>query len=818
MSVGSETPTGLEPSMKLRHSTFLFGRLFGITFGLLAIKVARAMLGFIILTALMGPAAGQGLSGALPEQMGLDGQPFDRIEPLVEEWIDEGNMAGCVVAVGYRGKIVYIDAFGHRSLEPQKKPMTVDTVFDLASLTKPIATATSIIRLVDQGRLRLHDPVARYLPEFAANGKEKITIFHLLTHQGGLIPDNPIGDYEHGPEEARRRIMQLKPLSDPGEKFRYTDVGYIVLGWVIEKVSGKPLDQYVRDEIFGPLGMDETWYVPSEPFRRRAAATEKRDGRWMQGEVHDPRAHRLGGVAGHAGLFSTAGDLAIYAQMMLQKGQYRGVRILSPRAVEVMTRGYRVSSGWRGLGWDKQTGYSSNRGEWMTESAFGHGGFTGTAIWIDPRLELFVIFLSNRLHPDGKGSVNRLAGRIGTLAAASVLRESERQKQGEQRDSADTEAVRFVQLGIDVLRRQEMTPLLGKRVGLITNHTGVDRGGELTSQILHKHPNVKLVALFSPEHGIAGKLDQAKIGDVRDPQTGLPVFSLYGKTRKPTANMLADIDVLVFDIQDIGCRFYTYISTMGLAMEAAAEHGKAFVVLDRPNPIGGMAVEGPLLDAGKESFVGYHTLPIRHGMTIGELARLFKAEKKLELDLTVIPMRYWSRRMLFRDTYLRWINPSPNMRSPQAALLYPGIGLLETTNVSVGRGTDRPFEVFGAPWIDGEKLVDHLKRQAHPGVSFAATTFTPTSSKYTGEACRGVAIKVDDEDRVEPVRLGMAIAVWLRRNYPEKWQIENLPRLLGNQRVFRLIRDGADLEAVTNSYSWEEWRFDKRRKPFLLYR
>ncbi len=767
-----------------------------------------------IVTASLGSASAT-LPWKSPERLGLDPAPLQRIAPLVQQWLDQGEMAGCVVLIGYRGHIVYFEKFGHRALKPKAEPMTWGTVFDLASLTKPIATATSIVQLIDRGQIRLHDPVARYLPEFAANGKEKITIFHLLTHQGGLIPDNPLADYEEGPEEARRRIMQLKPLSPPGGRFRYTDVGFIVLGWVVEKVSGVPLDEYVRKEIFGPLGMDETWYVPTAPFRRRAAATEQREGRWMRGEVHDPRAYRLGGVAGHAGLFSTADDLAIYAQMMLKRGTYGGRRILSPRAVEMMTKTYRVSSGYRGLGWDKQTGYSSNRGEWMTASAFGHGGFTGTAIWIDPGLDLFVIFLSNRLHPDGKGSINRLAGRIGTLAAASVVTRPP-SKTGKQDESVSPEDLPSVQTGVHVLVRQEMRPLLGKRVGLIANHTSRCWGGYSTGEVLKEHPDVNLVALFSPEHGFAGKLDQAKIDHTTDPETGLPIYSLYGKTRKPTAKMLEDIDVLVFDIQDIGCRFYTYISTMGLAMEAAAEQGKEFVVLDRPNPIGGTIVEGPLLDAGKESFVGYHTIPIRHGMTIGELAKMFKAEKKLKLKLTVVPMRYWTRNRRFEATGVSWINPSPNMRSLQAAALYPGIGLLETTNLSVGRGTKQPFTVMGAPWIDGEALARYLDKR-HPGVEIKPAEFTPTASKYKGERCSGVRFFVTDDRDFRAVRLGLDIALWLREHYPEQWQIDRLPRLLGNDRVYQMIRKGEPFRDIMDVCDEDAQSFLDRRRPYLLY-
>jgi CubicO group peptidase (beta-lactamase class C family) len=300
--------------------------------------------------------------------------------------------------------------------------MTTDTVFDMASITKPVATATSIMLLVDRGIVRLGDRVAEHLPDFAQNEKGRITLHDLLVHQGGLIPDNALRDYQDGYAESFRRIYALKPTVEPGTKFVYTDVGFLVLAEIVRKKSGLSVHEFSQQNLFGPLGMNETGYLPNQALRDRAVTTEQREGRWMQGEVHDPRAYLLDGVAGHAGLFSTAKDLAMYAQMMLNEGEYGGARILSARMVAKMTAAYPVSSGLRGLGWDKQTRYSSNRGELLSKSAFGHGGFTGTAMWIDPELDLFVIFLSNRVHPDGKGSVNPLASRIGTIAAAAIGR------------------------------------------------------------------------------------------------------------------------------------------------------------------------------------------------------------------------------------------------------------------------------------------------------------------------------------------------------------------------------------------------------------
>ncbi len=811
--------------------------------------------------------AASGLPLSVPERVGMRGDVLARIDPLVEDALREGQMAGCVVCIGRHGRVVFRKAYGFRQVLPKKERMTVDTLFDLASLTKPVATATSVLLLVERGEVRLRDRVAQYIPEFAQNGKQSITVEQLLTHQGGLVPDNPLSDYQDGPQKALERIFALKPTVEPGTRFVYSDVGFIVLGELVRRVSGQPLDVFARKNIFEPLGMKDTGFRPGPEKRRRAAATEKRDGHWMKGEVHDPRAWALGGVAGHAGLFSTADDLAVYAQMLLQGGTYRGVRVLGPRTVREMTRPRSVSSGLRALGWDVRSPYSSNRGELFTDSAFGHGGFTGTSLWVDPGLDLFVVFLSNRLHPDGKGSVNHLAGRIGTVAAAAVTveplcetaakvrprgqagpgRTVEPQRRSEaaspRQPSATggsgsqhkrlrprkaapsphrkpaacvTEALGVLP-GIDVLRRDQFRLLAGRRVGLITNHTGVSRNGTRTATLLHQAPQVKLVALFSPEHGLKGVEDRPNIPDAKDPELGLPVFSLYGTSRKPTAESLKGIDTLVFDIQDIGTRFYTYVSTMGLAMEAAAENGLRFVVLDRPNPINGVDVEGPVLDPNLTSFTGFHPVPVRHGMTAGELARMFAAERHLKLDLHVVPVEGWNRADYYDATGLLWVNPSPNMRSLTQALLYPGIGLLETTNLSVGRGTDTPFEVLGAPWIDPVTLARELNAQGLPGVRFVPRYFTPTASKFEGERCGGVDVVVTDRRSFRPVRTGLAIARTLRSLYPNQWDAKSFLRLLADRATHQAVLELKPLGEIEATYRDELERFRDRRKRFLLY-
>jgi len=764
-------------------------------------------------------AAPAGLKTVSPGDARLDPWHLDQIDVVVAEGLSTGRMPGCVVLVGRRGRAVLLRAYGNRQVLPTPVPMTTDTVFDLASLAKPVATATSVMVLVDRGRVRLEERVATYLPEFGRNGKGEITVHHLLTHQSGLVPDNALADYADGLEKAWERICDLAPRAEPGTKFMYSDVGYIVLGELVRRVSGKGLDAFAREHIFAPLGMTEAGYLPDEPLRRRSAPTEQRDGRWIVGEVHDPRAHRLGGVAGHAGLFATAADLARYASMMLGGGALGDVRILSPDAVATMTKAYPAGGGLRGLGWDVRTGYSSNRGDAFSDAAFGHGGFTGTVLWIDPELDLFVVFLSSRLHPDGKGVVNRLAGRICTIAGAAAQLPALEAPQGTAAVPSETcePPALNVLTGLDVLARDGFRLLKGRRVGLITNHTGLDRTGVGNVRLLAEAPGVRLRKLFSPEHGFAGGLDQAVIGDSTHPGTGLKTISLYGKTRRPTRKMLSGLDTLVFDIQDIGARFYTYVSTMGEAMHAAAEHGLRFVVLDRPNPIGGLDVAGPVLDAGREAFVGFHRLPVRHGMTVGELATLMKAERGLDLDLHVVRMEGWRRRHFFDATGLRWVNPSPNMRSLTQALLYPGIGLLEATNLSVGRGTDTPFEVFGAPWINERGLARHLNRARLPGVRFVPIRFTPQASKYAGEDCGGVNVIVTDRNVFRPVRTGLEIARQLRHLYGGLWKAQAVDHLLRNRAAMDALLAGKTVTEIQWRCRAELRTFLERRRAVLMY-
>jgi uncharacterized protein YbbC (DUF1343 family)/CubicO group peptidase (beta-lactamase class C family) len=765
---------------------------------------------------------------------------FEPIAPLVNAAIDRHELPGAVVLVGRGDDVVYRAAFGRRAVAPEAEPMTDDTIFDLASLTKVVATTTSVMQLIEQGQVRLRDPVARFIPEFGAQGKEAITIQQLLTHTSGLAPDLPLEESFHGSDEAIRRASALTPASAPGEKFVYSDINFFLLGDIVRRVSGQRLDEYAAAHLFAPLRMTDTRFLPPDAWRARIAPTERclplawpcspsttlgagdPAAPFLRGIVHDPTARRMDGVAGHAGLFSTAADLSRFCRMLLHGGELDGVRILSPASVERMTSPSTPPGmkDVRGLGWDIDSSYSSNRGDFFpAASSFGHTGFTGTSLWIDKKSRGYVVFLSNRVHPDGKGDVTALRGKVATVAAAALSLTSG-SGTGGSRLAVEPQAPSpkpRVMSGIDVLAADGFASLRGKRVGLVTNHTGVSRSGASTIDLLAHAPGVTLVALFSPEHGIRGQQDDL-VESGRDEKTGLPVFSLYGKTRRPTDDMLKGVDALLVDLQDIGARFWTYATTMEYVVEEAARRKIAVVVLDRPNPIGGDVVEGPMQDAGAVGFTGYVTMPIRHGLTLGELARLFNAERHVGADLTVVAMRNWRRDAWFDESGAPWVAPSPNMRNLIAATLYPGIGAIEQTNVSVGRGTDTPFEQIGAPWIDGAALASALSARGVPGVSVYPVTFTPAAgAKFAGERCGGVFVIVTDRNTLRPVRLGVEIASVLVTLYGSKFDLEAAATQLGSKAAIARIRAGEDPVAIVESFAADVRAWRVTRAPYLLY-
>jgi uncharacterized protein YbbC (DUF1343 family) len=795
-----------------------------------------------------------------PASVGMSAGRLAELDKAVEQAIARHETPGAVVLVARRGRVVWRKAYGARALVPAQEAMTPDTIFDLASLTKVIATATSIMILVERGQVRLSDAITDYIPELKGEGRERITIEMLLTHRSGYAPDFDLSEPWMGYDEALKRLYREPLRSAPGTRFIYSDLNYITLGEVVRRTSGLMLDEFARRNIFEPLKMRDTGFRPSAALRARIAPTETQRGalhwlvasakgagaegdRLLRGEVHDPTAFRMNGVAGHAGLFSTADDLAVYCQMILNGGEYGGARILSPMGVAAMTRPRAITDEGeaRSLGWDMTSSFAVNRGDLFPPGSFGHTGFTGTSMWIDPASETFVIFLSNRLHPNGKGDVAALRGRISSIVASAVVDTPVEQARTESsRFAAEvlTSLARMsssgvgpttavpntnppmnaqVLTGIDVLERDEFRQLKGMRVGLVTNHTGRDRAGRPTIDVLYRAAGVRLVALFSPEHGIRGQADD-KVSDSKDEQTNLPIYSLYGESRRPLPEQLKDLDAIVFDIQDIGTRFYTYISTLGYVMEEAARAHLPVFVLDRPNPINGTDVEGPVADNDKLSFTAYHTLPVRHGMTVGEIARLFNDTRKIGCDVRVVKMENYRRSMWFDSTNLVWVNPSPNMRSLTEATLYPGVGLLETTNLSVGRGTDTPFEIVGAPWLDGQRLASLLNERALAGVRFIPVRFTPRSSVFKNEECGGINLIVTDRTQFRPVLTGLEIAAALRRLYPAEWKVDDYARLLASAQTLERLKLGDAPEEIARTWLPALDEFRRARSRALLYK
>jgi uncharacterized protein YbbC (DUF1343 family)/CubicO group peptidase (beta-lactamase class C family) len=801
-------------------------------------------------------------SAAAAPAPSFDPAKLRQIDTTINAQIVAAKLPGGVLWIE-RGKQTYHRAYGKRALVPTEEAMTEDTVFDAASLTKVTATTPSVWLLIERGKIGLDDPVTKYLPEFHGGWRDEVTIRHLLTHTSGLRPDLDLTEKWSGYDTAMRLAFAEMPLNRPGYVFRYSDINFELLGEIVRRVSGVPLDEFAQREVFRPLGMKDTFFVRADPValgeisaivrpspaasqhplpegeglgrqaplptgeggakRRvrgvaleRIAPTELTEGVMLRGVVHDPTARRMGGVAGHAGLFTTASDLAKYARMLLRGGApifkretvAKMTSVLSPPNVAVRRTG----------GFDLDSSYSRPRGDIFPIGSYGHTGFTGGFYWIDPTSQTFYVFLSNRVHPNGKGSVLALQRALGTLVAEATG--VEKRDVLPPRAGGRVEWVTGgadVQNGIDVLHNSGYRALQNLRVALVTNHTGIDRAGNPTIDLLRSAPGVTLVSLFSPEHGIRGTHDE-RVADAKDDISGLPVFSLYGERRKPAPEQLADIDAMVFDIQDIGARFYTYISTLGNVLEAAGEAHKKVFVLDRVNPIGGEAVGGPRRE-GEASFIAYHDIVIQHGMTVGELAKMYNDEKlfrHLGVDLEVVPLRGWKRAMWHDDAGLPWINTSPNMRSLAAAGLYPGLGIIESA-VSVGRGTSTPFEIAGAPYVDGDALAHELTALQLPGITFEAIRFTPTTSLFANQPCGGVRLTITDRKVFRAVDTGLAIATTLRRLYGDQFPVDKMAPLLLSPRVLEAVRQAKPIGDIVGLYRADEDAFRARRAGYLLY-
>jgi SSS family transporter len=843
---------------------------------------------------------------------------FSAISILTDNAIAQQKLPGAVIVVGHDGKVVFHKAYGNRKvageLSPNgsttAEPMTEDTIFDMASLTKCLATATAMMQLYDEGKYQFDDPVAKYLPEFAANGKQNVTIRELLTHYSGLPPDVSTKDSWGlaAPDKAEgfRRAMASPLDNPPGTKFVYSDINFITLGFLVEKLSGQPEDVYVEQHIFKPLKMIDTSYHPFakacgphtvsgsdielDGSTKSAAPEHCPTGSWntaiiertaptahddelkdnpsanpdfdhlLRGTVHDPTTRRMGGVAGHAGVFSTAHDVSLYAGALLEKLLYnKGPFPVKQSTLKLMTTPQqpataqdgatvftpdgKVTKGLatRGFGWDINTAFSRPRGSVFPIGSFGHTGFTGTTLWMDPGSNTYVVLLTNAVHPRGHGSVSVLRGEVATAAAQAL-------------HLYGSQPVARVLTGIDVLESTHYAALAEAahrhnnrlRIGILTNQTGVDAHGHRTVDLLATEapkdvPGLKVTALFSPEHGLFGAKDESGISGEVDPTTHIHVTSLYGKTpesRHPTHDQLKDLDAVVVDLQDAGVRFYTYEAQTGYFIEAAAAekklgHPLEIIVLDRPDLIGGEKVQGPVSDEGKTSYTNYMPLPIRHGMTLGELSRYINGERRipggsspnvqvpLNAQVTVVPLQNWQRNMYYDQTGLPWINPSPNLRSVESAVLYPGVELLQFTNVSVGRGTPMPFQNIAAPFFDAPALATALNARNIPGVSFSASTVTIADdsfhSMYHGQTLPAVHIILTNRNLLDAPELGIELISAIYSAYPQQFNIKRLNTLLVSINTVLSIQNHEDPRAIAKTWEKDLDAFRQRRAQYLLY-
>ncbi len=847
---------------------------------------------------------------------------FTSVSTLINDAIAAKKLPGAVVVIGHNGKIVFEHAYGVRKLagEPgldgkpsAAEPMTEDTIFDMASLTKCLATATAIMQLYENHKFDFDDPVAKYIPEFAANGKEHVTIRELLTHYSGLPPDidlkDPWGLAAPDKAEGLRRAFASQLVTKPGTHFEYSDINYITLGALVEKLSGQPLDVYALEHIFKPLKMTHTKFLPLNQacgmsdvprYSLQAlkisgskyiiecdhagswapeqllpqtaptahdnegdAATNPNFDHLLLGTVHDPTTRRMGGVAGQAGVFSTAADISLFAQALLDKLiRNAGPFPLKQSTLKLMTTPEQPATAestatiftadgkptkgvaTRGFGWDINSAFSRPRGEVFPIGSFGHTGFTGTSLWMDPASDSYVILLANAIHPRGNPTISPLRGQVATAAAKAlgicppsticdpVIVTSEDSTLETTASTLTSQIANksAVKTGIDVLEATNFAALKQAnhdghlRIGLLTNQTGLDAQGHRAIDVLKAAPGVELTMLFSPEHGIAGTKDSLDLHNSTDAATGLPIISLYGPKdadKRPRVEDLKKVDAVVIDLQDAGVRFYTYEAVVGYFLEAAAKADVEIIVLDRPSLVGGEQVQGPVSDAGLESYTNYRPIPIRHGMTLGELARFYNGEDHIGAKLTVVPMQGWQRSEYFDETGLKWVNPSPNLRSVAAAVLYPGVGLMDFANVSVGRGTETPFEHIGAPYIHGAELAAYLTARKIPGVRFEATRFSVAEDSnhypFHGQQIEGVRMTTTDRQLLDSPELGIELIAALHKLYPAEFKLARTSLLIANAATSKSLEEGADPRTIAAGWKTNLDAFEGRRQQYLLY-
>jgi len=718
------------------------------------------------------------------------------LQAALDKAVQDARAPGAVAYVGHRDRTIFHGASGLRALMPERQRAEKDTLYDLASLTKVVCTTTSILLLHERGALDLDQPVSEFIPLPLFS---RFTIRQLLCHTSGLEAFKIWYKDTSGLDAYVSRIGTLELGWPPGARRNYSDLGFILLGKVVEMAGRNSLDAFARANIFEPLGMRDTGFKPAADRWKHCAATEKCAwrGRVMQGEVHDENAYAIGGVSGHAGLFAPAADLARFCRGLIDGAVLKRETLAAATTLDIVP-----AYPWQGLGWKMDPWASGSEGHLPSRRAIGHTGWTGTCMWTDLEGGHFAILLSNTPHPDRGARSNRTLRQtfFKPVAAAAY--------------PAATNA----QTGLDRVVWDGFDPLKGKRVALLTNQGAVDVQGRHILDVLALDQDVEVARLFSPEHGFTGQAEAGeKVGAQRAPA---PLVSLYGEQTRPTAEQLRGIQLFVVDLPDIGARYYTYMATMKACMEACAQARVPVHVLDRPNPLGGTVVEGPVATR-TDSLVCSAPIPIRHGMTLGELALFYKQiDTGLRtLDLTISRVDNWPRALMAPQCSLPWVAPSPNIPTFESALLYIGTCLFEGVNLNEGRGTETPFQIIGAPWLQPERVIGALKPFEYLGCSLSAEDYTPrsipgksTSPAYKDTVCHGIRIAVANRDNARPFTLayGLLRAMVQIHGRELAWR-DFFDTLAGGDGLRRALQSGVDTESYLASIGPETGRFRQLR-------
>ncbi len=721
---------------------------------------------------------------------------IDRLRTALTQAVRDSKGPGAVAIVGGQDGVVFHAAAGNAQSQPSRRAAANDTIYDLASLTKVVATTTAILKLNEAQKIDLDQPAGEWIPIPAYM---KFTIRQLLNHTAGLTAGKPLYRIHKSIDSMLQYYATLPLLDPPGTRFRYSDVGFMTLGKIVELAARDSLDAYCAREIFGPLNLTDTGFNPPASSKSRIAATEKCAwrGRVIQGEVHDENAYAVGGVSGHAGLFSTAHDLGRFCQALLAG------KIVTNATFDAMARRDQVPFWpWQGLGWALDPWSSMSQGYLPARTAIGHTGWTGTSIWMDRTSGVYAVLLGNTCHPSRRTRDNELFRRTFYTAVANEVLPNQTN----------------THLGLDRVIRERFEGLRGNRIALLTNYAANDSLGRHILDVFALEKDINLKILYSPEHGLRG---QAEAGATVSSEGGeVPIVSLYGDRKAPTSDELANIDLFVVDLQDVGARYYTYAATMKACMKACEAAGTPFMVLDRPNPVGGETLEGPIASDGG-SLVRYARIPIRHGMTLGELAVFFRRTEFTSTGFSVLvkSLDNWERHRLFDECQQVWTPPSPNLPTAQSALAYVGMCLFEGTNLNEGRGTDQPFLITGAPWLNPKRIIEAIRPDDRMGITLEATNYTPKSlpgkaanPRFKDQRCEGIALRIERPKEARPFRLAVALLSAIREQHSRKFEwIPFFDTLAGTTELRARIDAGDSAAQIVASYEPALIQFDRDR-------